>query len=361
MRLRGSATVLESYEQRELRSVARDFFAGCSPVAALTHVPAQTVPWTTQWQQATQEMGLSGIAVPDALGGAGATFVEAAIVLEEAGGALTSMPIGSTLAVIQALSMCGDSGALSLVERMVAEGLSAALAVGDCEASADGSRWRIRGGAPVVLDADSADLIILIADVGGIPTLFVVETPDDLSRIRIETLDQSRGFAGITTDGLMAHRICVHEDHACAQRAIDIMRLSLALDSVGAAYRALEVTKEYLALRQQFGVPIGSFQALQHRAADLLIAVDAAGVFTRSCAAALAAGDTAFEVMAPMAKAVATDAFELMAEEMIQLHGGIGFTWEHQAHLFLKRAAVNAQLLGSSDELRLLAAERARV
>lgn len=361
MRLRGSATVMETYEQAELRSVARDFFADCSPIAGLTHVPAQRKDWAAQWNQATQDMGLTGIAVPDGWGGAGATFVEAAIVVEEAGGTLTSMPIASTAATLQALSMCGDATAASLVERTVSEGLSAALVVGEFEASGTGSQWRIHGHAPVTVDADSADLFILVASVGGVPTLFTTEALDDLSRVPVETMDQSRGFARISADGLNVDRICGHDGYECAERAIDIMRLSLALDSVGAAYRALEVTRDYLALREQFGVPIGTFQALQHRAADLLIAVDAAGVFTRSCAAALAADDAAFAVMAPLAKAVATDAFSLMAEEMIQLHGGIGFTWEHPAHLFLKRAAVNAQLLGSSDELRLIAAARAQL
>ena len=236
----------------------------------------------------------------------------------------------------------------------IADGsLRASFVVNDEIRIADGC---LSGVAHHVLDGGVADLFVLRADQG----LFAVRSCD-AAVSPVETLDQTRTQATVVFDGSAAIPVGVS-----ASRAEELLRVMLAVESVGAASHCLETTVSYLKTRVQFGRPIGTFQALKHRCADLFAGVASARATARAAVGAAAGGPGQFStdpdrlaVLAPLAKKHCVDVFWQTAAEMIQLHGGIGFTWEHEAHRYLKRAKTTQLLHGSPTELRRLVAERA--
>ncbi|HEX6522113.1 MAG TPA: acyl-CoA dehydrogenase family protein [Streptosporangiaceae bacterium] len=207
----------------------------------------------------------------------------------------------------------------------------------------------LSGVAHHVLDGGVADLFVVRADRG----LFAVRS-SDAAVSPAETLDQTRTQATVVFDGGAAVPVGVP-----ASRAEELLRVMLAVESAGAAAHCLETTVSYLKTRVQFGRPIGSFQALKHRCADLLVAVSSARATARAAVSAAVSRPDQLPVLAPLAKKHCADVFWQTAAEMIQLHGGIGFTWEHEAHRYLKRAKTTQLLHGSPTELRRLVAERA--
>ena len=170
------------------------------------------------------------------------------------------------------------------------------------------------------------------------------------------SLDLTRWQATVSFDGAAAQRI---GDADAPAAAVDLLRVALAVEAVGVARHCLDTTVDYLKTREQFGRPIGSFQALQHRAADLVVDLEAAASTAYYAAWVAADSPAELPVVAPLAKAVCADAAYRIAAETIQLHGGIGFTWEHEAHLYFKRATADRVLLGDSHRERQLVAERA--
>jgi alkylation response protein AidB-like acyl-CoA dehydrogenase len=204
-----------------------------------------------------------------------------------------------------------------------------------------------------VIDGHHADLLVVATP----DAAWVVEADaDGLTIVGTPAFDLTRWQAAVSLDGVAARRL---GDASLAATAVDLLRVGLAIESVGAARHCLDATVDYLKTRVQFGKPIGSFQALQHRAADL--AVDLEAATSTAYYAAWVAADSPAElpVVAPLAKAVCTDMAYRIAAETIQLHGGIGFTWEHDAHLYFKRATANRLLLGDSHLQRRLVASRA--
>jgi alkylation response protein AidB-like acyl-CoA dehydrogenase len=177
--------------------------------------------------------------------------------------------------------------------------------------------------------------------------------------VRVEPsapLDPTRRQAVVRLDAVAARRV---GDAVASARAVDVLRVGLAVEAVGVARRCLEMTVEHLKTRVQFDRPIGAFQALQHRAADLLVLLESATSTAYYAAWAVAASPEELPVVAPLAKAVCADAAWRVAAETIQMHGGIGFTWEHDAHLYFKRATTTRLLLGDAVEQRRLVARRA--
>jgi alkylation response protein AidB-like acyl-CoA dehydrogenase len=313
----------ESDDTRELRRTVRSFLEQHAPARA------QLADDAGLWKRLTAELGLTGLAVSEEHGGSGASYAELAVVLEEAGRTLLRAPLLSTAV---AAVVAERAGAHDLLPGLVDGTTPAAFLDGD---------------APALNAHDSALLMVLSGD-----DLLVVETAA-ASVTPLESLDPTRPLASVVLDGTSSRRI------GEAAPARDLLHVALAAESVGGARRILELSVQHLLVREQFGRPLGSFQALRHRVADLTVELEAATSTVWYAARAAAAASDELPVVAPLAKAAATDAFTHIAGEAIQLHGGIGFTWEHDAHLYFKRAWTTALLHGDSRTLRRTAFARA--
>ena len=342
-----------SAEQQDLRAAMRDVATDrCSPSSLRSVIDSHDAYDADLWRLVAGELGMVGIAVSEANGGTGGSFVDAAVVLEESGRALFPVPLLTAVVAAAVLERGSPAAAAELLPAIAAGERVAALVVAPevtCESG------RLHGVARHVIDGHHADVL-------------VVATPDGLwavscSAAGVEvtgapSIDLARWQATVALDGAAATAI---GDATASDAAVDLLRVALAVESVGAARHCLNSTVDYLKTRVQFGKPIGSFQALQHRAADL--AVDLEAAVSTAYYAAWAAADSPEEcpVVAPLAKAVCADAAYRIAAETIQLHGGIGFTWEHDAHLYFKRATATRMLLGDSHEQRRLVAARAKL
>ncbi|WP_405964012.1 acyl-CoA/acyl-ACP dehydrogenase [Streptomyces sp. NBC_00723] len=364
--------------------------------APLGHDPAL-------WAALAERLGLPGLALPEAYGGVGCPVTDLALAAEETGRALAPSPLLATsvLSAPLILGLGTDAQRADLLPRISAGTLTAALAVpapalatalaltgpqdgdwagggraGGIQARRVQGVWRLYGEAAQVLDGHSAGALVVAAHTGGFvrsrTLLFVV--PGDavgLVRTRQTALDATRPQARVQLRDVRAELLGSEEEASgvpeALSRAGDFAAAFLACEAVGAADRALERTVEYLGRREQFGRVIGSFQAVQHRLADVYVQIQAA----RSAAyyAAWAAGGPGGPdgLAGPdgraggLALAQALEALRRAAAEGIQLHGGIGFTWEHEAHLFFKRAAGDELLFGPVHRLRAHAAEGARL
>jgi alkylation response protein AidB-like acyl-CoA dehydrogenase len=323
------------------------------------------------WRQASAQLGLPGIAVPEEYGGAGFSFAEQAIVLEELGAALFTGPyLASAVLAATALLASDDTEAKKDLLPGIAAGETVATlaftedggswdpasirlaAAKNAAAKTTGNGWRLDGHKSFVLDGHAADLILVVAATGtdGELSLFAVAgTADGLTRRPLPTLDQTRKLARLEFDHTPARLV----GEAGAARAVldhtlDVAAIALAAEQLGGAQRALDMAVAYAKVRQQFGRPIGSFQAIKHRCADLLLEVESLRSAVGYAAAAVAAGSTEVPVLASLLKAYASEVYSRVAGENIQIHGGIGFTWEHDAHLYLKRAKASELFLGDA-------------
>jgi alkylation response protein AidB-like acyl-CoA dehydrogenase len=224
-----------------------------------------------------------------------------------------------------------------------------------CVARRDGDRYLLDGVKDYVFDGLRADVVVVAAKAEDGPGLFAVRAGDAV-RTGHPTLDQTRPQARFTFAAAPAVRVGGTDETG---RALDLLWAAIAIESVGVARASLAMTVGHLKARQQFGVPLATFQALRHRVADLAVAIEAA---TSSAWYAIrVAGTDEFAVVAPMAKLVATDAAYQVTAQGIQLHGGIGITWEHDAHRYFKRATANRLLLGDPVALRRIVGTRAQV
>ncbi|MFB7464062.1 acyl-CoA dehydrogenase family protein [Streptomyces sp. NPDC056224] len=390
-------------EQDEMRRTLREILGRrCGPDEVKAAVRTAAGHDRELWQQLSQRLGLPGLAVAEEYGGVGCAPADLALACEETGRALLPSPLFATAALcvplITALGTAAQRSAL--LPPLASGGLTAALAVpgpalatalgltGDNTAGpwsgggraggvqarpdADGDGWRLYGEAAQVLDGHSASLLLVAAHTGGFARsrtlLFLVrEDAPGLVRQRQATLDETRpqarielrdspaellGGAGAGAGAGAAAGPAAGTDVLGALAATGATACAvLAAEAVGAAARALDRTVEYVRQREQFGRAIGSFQAVKHRLADLYVQVQAA----RS-AAYYAAWDPR---QGGLALAQALEALRVTAGEAIQLHGGIGFTWEHDAHLYFKRAAADELLFGPVHRLRAHAADRA--
>ena len=319
---------MDTPEQAALRETVRDF--------CRKHAGPQA------WARLTGELGLTGLAIPECYGGAGAGLAEVAVAVEETGRVLLPAPYLSTALAGAVLSEGGAAPSAEFLPGIASGALRAAFALGG---SVTASGGRLTGVARHVLDGAEAGLFVVRAGdaLFAVRAADTVVTPDG-------TLDETRSQAAVSfRDSPGAEVGCE------ADRAEDLLRVMLAVESAGAAAHCLDVTVGYLKTRVQFGRPIGAFQALRHRCADLAVEVASARATAYAAvrAAASPAGSPAeLAVLGPLAKRHCVDVFWHVAAEMIQLHGGIGFTWEHEAHLYLKRAKSTQLLLGPVSALR---------
>jgi alkylation response protein AidB-like acyl-CoA dehydrogenase len=303
------------------------------------------------WQVLCEQIGVAALAVPERFGGTGASLAETHVVLEELGRRLTPSPLlGSAVLAAQTLLALDDPDACERLLPDIAAGTSIAAL---CWAGPDG-HWspscgavaasgdRLTGAAHYVLDGDLADVLFVVAAADDGVGVYAVE-PDQpgVARVHTPTMDRTRRLAAVTFDGAVGHRVG-GDATAALTRTRDVACVAVSAEQVGAMSQALDRTVEYSKTRHQFGRPIGSFQALKHRMADLHVLVEAA----RSASYAALAGT----VEAGVTKVYCSEAFRVVAAEMIQLHGGIAITWEHDAHLYFKRAHGSAQLFGQPGE-----------
>ncbi|MFJ9374944.1 acyl-CoA dehydrogenase family protein [Streptomyces sp. NPDC101455] len=369
-------------EQEELRTTLRRFLTDKAPSAAVRHaMDSDEGHDPLLWRQMADQLGLHGVALPEEYGGSGGGPVELGIVTEELGRVLLPSPYFATVALAgQALTASGDEAAKARWLPAVADGsLTATLALAeaggswelaDIEASA--AHGTVSGTKMFVVDGHTADLLLVVARSDTGPALFAVDgDAPGVTRTRLETLDPTRRLARVDLDGAPARRVGPDGDASAYLRTVlDLVTVALAAEQVGGAQACLDAAVEYAKVRVQFGRPIGSFQAIKHKCADLLVAVEGA----RSAAyhATAVAADTSPEppltdvqsgpaelsstgarsapaelpVSAALAAACCADAFTRAAKENLQIHGGIGCTWEHDAHLYLKRAKSSEQLFG---------------
>jgi alkylation response protein AidB-like acyl-CoA dehydrogenase len=338
----------------ELRATVRGLLAARSPWSAVLARIEGPEPYDTKlWATIAGEMGLAGLAVPESAGGAGATWRQVAVVLEELGAAVAPVPyLGSAVLATAALLAAGDT---DLVARLASGEKSAALVVPFSTAagtafsptvpvSGDG----LVGTVTSVADAVTAD-ILLVPTTDGLYA--VGAASEGVTRTPLSSLDMTRQLCDIRFTGAVG--ISVAEGGkavAAVDAALTTGAALLASEQVGLAQWCLDTTVDYLKNRYQFGRQVGSFQALKHRLADLWTRVAQARAVARHAAASIGTDDAA--VAAALAQAYCSETAVLAAEECVQLHGGIGFTWEHPAHLYLKRAKSSAIALGTADRHR---------
>jgi alkylation response protein AidB-like acyl-CoA dehydrogenase len=350
----------------ELRAAVRALLqdrSGWREVLARTET-AQTYH-TGLWRVLAAELGCSGLLIPESSGGAGASYREAAVVAEETGRAVAPVPfLGSAVVATAALLAAGDE---QLLAELAAGSATAALAVPFAAAPGARPAPTVRLGAPGSGDAgypltgtvtgvaDALPAGVLLVPADGVPYgLYAVPAAGaGVSLAPVVSLDMTRQLADLAFDGAPARRVASGE---AAERAVAAALTAgagmLACEQLGTAERCLEITVAYLKERRQFGRPVGSFQALKHRAADLWAGVTQARAAARYAAACLSARDADTPVAVALAKAACSDVAVRAAQECVQLHGGIGFTWEHPAHLYLKRAKSGSIGFGTADRHR---------
>ncbi len=317
---------------------------------------------TDLWTRLAGEVGVAGLAVPEERGGAGASWREAAVVAEELGRSVAPVPfLGSAVVATALLLATGEEDlltALAVGERTAALAVEATAAAGRPVAPTvevrDGA---LHGTVAAVADAVVADVLLVPTTEG----LYAVEAggaceTGEVTRTVAVSLDMTRRLVDLSFDGAPGRKV-LDEAGAAVEHALRVGAAILASEQLGLAERCLADTVEYLRTRHQFGRELASYQALKHRLADLWVAVTQARAVARYAARCAADGSPDLAVAAAVAQAHAAEVALLAAEESLQLHGGIGFTWEHPAHLFLKRAKADALLLGSPDRHRAVLAE----
>ncbi|MFJ7077735.1 acyl-CoA dehydrogenase family protein [Streptomyces sp. NPDC098781] len=380
-------------EQDEIRRTLRELLhSRCGPRELRAAVDTPTGHDPALWTALAEQLGLPGLALPESYGGVGCSATELALACEEMGRVLAPSPLLPTAVLAAPLiaALGTEAQRAEVLPRLAAGTLTATLAVpgaalttalaltgtgrgewagggraGGVQARGAGGDWRLYGQVDQVLDGHSAGLLVVAAHTGGFArsrTLLFLVAGDaaGVVRVRQTALDATRSQGRIQLRDVEGRLLGAEDGRdvlAALASAGGTAAAALACEAVGAADRALERTVEYVRQREQFGRPIGSFQAVKHRLADVYVAVQAA----RSAAYYAAWAGPHGERVGGLALAQALEALRIASAEGIQLHGGIGFTWEHEAHLYFKRAAGDELLFGPVHRLRAHAADTARL
>ena len=363
-----------SEEQEELRKVVRDFLNAKSSEATVRELMETDSGYDAAvWSQMGEQMGLQGLIIPEEFGGSGYSYVELIVVLEEMGRRLLCAPYFATVALAaNTLLHSGDDAAKAEYLPGIASGETiATLAFTEAngkwdesgitlEASGSGSDYTLTGEKMYVLDGTIANLILVAAKTAGGVSLFAVQgDASGLTREGLSTMDQTRKQARLTFDATPAKLIGTEGGGwAVLSQVLDLAAVALAAEQVGGAQECLEMAVQYAKDRVQFGRPIGSFQAIKHKCADMLLEVESAksaAYYAGWCASEL---NDELPSVASLAKSYCSEAYFHTTAENIQIHGGIGFTWEHPAHLYFKRAKSSELLFGDPTYHRELLAQR---
>jgi alkylation response protein AidB-like acyl-CoA dehydrogenase len=348
--------LLYSEVEDDLRAGVRAMLADrCPADRVLARVEGDEPYDPKVWRALATEMGLAGLAVPESRGGAGASWREVAVVCEELGRAVAPVPyLGSAVVATGVLLTLDDP----LLAELAGGARTAALAVPFDTAPGSVARLPATEGGALsgevrgVVDAATADILLVPAADG----LYAVEAAH-ATRTPVVSLDLTRPLCDVALDAAPGRRLATGElATAAVEAGLRAGAAMLASEQLGVAEWCLGSTVDYLKVRHQFGRPIGSFQALKHRLADVWVAVTEGRAVARYAAACLATGDADTTVAVGLAQAYCGPVAVTAAEECVQLHGGIGFTWEHPAHLYLKRAKADAIALGTADGHRAVLA-----
>lgn len=360
-------------EQEQLRQFVRSFLEDKSSEAAVREQMETDAGYDAAvWSQMAEQLGLQSLIIPEAHGGQGYTFVELGVVLEEMGRSLLCAPFLSGVLATAALTQSGDEAAMAAHLPGIASGETiATLAFTEengkwdesgitMEATAAGDGYTLSGVKSFVLDGHTANLLVVAARTGAGVSLFAVAgDADGLTREALSTMDQTRKQAKVSFDNTPA--TLIGTDGAgwdTMSVVLDLGAVALAAEQVGGAQFVLEMAVQYAKDRVQFGRPIGSFQAIKHKCADMLLEVESAksaAYYGLWCAAEM---NDELPSVASLAKSYCSEAYFNAAAENIQIHGGIGFTWEHPAHLYFKRAKSSELMFGDPSYHRELLAQR---
>ena len=339
--------------ETDLRGTVRDLLADqCPPTAVAAIYDGDRSVVAPLWKALAVDLGLAGLLVPESLGGAGASAREAAAVLDELGRVCAPVPFltSAVVATTALLALDGDLARSTLAA--VASGERTVALVVPLSTGPDGSLPELTVTDGAVTGAVRSVAGVLEADVLLVPadgSLLLVER-SDAEVAEVSSLDMARQLADVTFTGTPA-QVLAADATAAVRSALLTGAALLASEQSGVARWCLEETVSYLKIRKQFGRVVGGFQALKHRLADLYAEVESASATARYAAAALAEG-TDVEVSARVAAAYCSDVAVRAAEEAVQLHGGIGMTWEHPAHLYLKKAKADQIALGTAGAHR---------
>ncbi len=370
-------------DQEELRDAVRGFLTAECPIGAVREIIEARVHGipadTTALHHAMTELGWAALTTPERAGGLGLGPIELALVAEELGRALTPGPLFATLSQFAPLvTELGNDAQIDALLAPVADGSCAGtVAVAEesgvtdpaCTATvatptADG--YRLDGTKCLVFEPTPDGFLVVIARTPGTAGddgvgAFVV--PVAATRVEpIDAVDPSRVLATVTCDG-----VTVTSDHVLGtpgpdtasgiRRALETATVAVALDAVGAAQQLFDISLEYVKQREQFGVPVGSFQAIKHKFADMLILLERARSLSYFAALTIAEDDNRRALGTAMAKSATSDAVARIAKEAIQVHGGIGYTWESDVHLYVRRLESDALLFGTGDHHRQTVAD----
>jgi alkylation response protein AidB-like acyl-CoA dehydrogenase len=360
--MRTSAPFSVSEEQRALRSAVADLMARHASEAQVRTLMATDTGLDPKVWQELAAMGLTGLLIGEEYGGAGAGSVEMGIAMEEMGRALLVSPFLSAAVLVPSLLAEGGDAAecAAVLPRIAAGDLIASVAFAEDDsarvpatiatsAGAIGDSWHITGYKHFVLDGQSAELLYVLAETDAGPAVFAVDAGAyGLDVTPLTTVDPTRKQCRVQfvdTPARLVGQLGAGVEVFTA--ALDLAAVALVSEQAGGARRAVEMATDYAKTRYQFGRAIGSFQAVKHMCADMLLEAESAVSAARFAAGAFAEKASSRLADLALAQAYCSDAFVFVAATNIQVHGGIGFTWEHPAHLYLRRARSDAQLLGS--------------
>ncbi|TFV55831.1 acyl-CoA dehydrogenase [Mycobacterium sp. PS03-16] len=362
-------TFVFTEEQGQLRDAVRRFCADHVDEAAVRRIMEFDPPVDRAlWARLGGELGVLGLSVPEADGGVGGTLVDQAVAVEEFGAALVCGPLFGTVylgvpALVAASAgperdqLLGDLVEGSRTAAFAAAESAGAFTPDAVPVTAEGDR--LTGTLPRVVDGGSADVLLVAARRSDGVGLYAVDADGaGVTRTPLVTLDLTRPQAAVTLADAPATLIAgPDEAPRVIEHALHVGAALLAVEQVGAAAHLLDLAVDYAKSRVQFGRPIGSFQAVKHRLADMLVDAEHARSTAYHAVWALTDGSDDAELCTAIAQAVCSAALSRIAADTIQVLGGIGFTWEHQAHLYFKRAVTNAALLGSAEEHRARVAD----
>jgi alkylation response protein AidB-like acyl-CoA dehydrogenase len=359
-------------EHEELRATVRAFLESHSDEAAVREQMATERGYSPEvWQQLAEQMGLAGLMVPEEHGGAGMGYVELLIVMEEMGRALLCAPYLSTAVfATNALLHCADETTRKELLVEIAAGRATAtvahaepngrwdLAGVEMQAEATGDGFALTGEKTWVLDGHTADVLLVVARSDEGLALFRVDADTKgLTRTLVPSLDTTRKLAELRFDATPARRISAGDQTEALGRVLALTQAALAAEQVGGAQKCLDMAVDFAKTRLQFGRPIGSYQAIKHKCADMLVEVEfAKSAAYAACFGAAADADDLLE-SAALAKATCSEVYFHAAAENIQIHGGMGFTWELPCHLYFKRAKASELFLGDAAHHREVLAD----
>ena len=359
-----------SAEQDEFRTSLRRALEARSPTKEVRRLMATDAGFERDgWKKLNQEMGLTAVHIPEAYGGSGFGYGELGIVLEEMGRNLLCAPFFSTavLATTAILNAGTEDQKKALLPGIASGDTTATLAFSEdsglndaasiaMTATPSGGTWRLEGSKSFVLDGHTADLIVVLArqpgsrGEDGLSFFTVAADASGLERRLLKTMDETRKLARLTFNGIEARLLGAAGGAAAAfAKTMQQTIVCLANEMVGGADRLREDALAYTKMRMQFGRAIASFQTTKHKAADMLVDVEMAKSAAYYAAAALDEGDEEMPALASLAKACASEAYLQTAIHAVQMHGGIGFTWDNDTHLWFKRAKSSEILFGDAN------------